>query len=174
MTAAGRTPAAVALGSNLGDRLAHLQAAVEALEALRGVAVAAASPVYETEAHVQPGQAAQPDHLNAVVRLAVEGTPWGLLRRMQQIERAAGRASHAPRWSARPLDLDLVLFGPAHIDEPGLTLPHPRLAERRFVLAPLADIWPDAVVPGWNLTVRELLAATTDTARLHRTEWALR
>lgn len=158
----------VGMGSNVGDRLAHLRAAVAALDAADGVRVVAASPVYETEAHVRPGAPPQRDHLNAVVRLAVARAPLDLLALVRAMERAAGRDPDAPPWSPRPLDLDVLLWGDDALDLPGLTVPHPRMAARRFVLAPLADLVPERVVAGTGQTVAGLLASTPDASRVRR------
>lgn len=170
MTARDTTVAFVGLGSNVGDRLAHLQSAVDALGRVPGTRVEAASRVYETEAHVLAGQAPQPDHLNAVVQVATRQAPEALLEALHDAERAAGRNPHAPRWSPRPLDADLLLFGDAVVEAPGLTVPHPRLAVRRFVLAPLADVAPTLVVPRLGRSVADLLADCPDRARIERTD----
>jgi 2-amino-4-hydroxy-6-hydroxymethyldihydropteridine diphosphokinase len=162
------TTAFVGLGSNAGDRLAHLRRAVEGLKAIAGVEVEAVSPVYETEAHTLPGQGPQPDHLNAVVRLRTTLAPGALLDRLHALERAAGRTS-GRRWGPRPLDLDLLLHGDLRLSTPDLVLPHPRLAERRFVLQPLADLAPDLVVPGMEATVAELRVRCVDTSRVEPT-----
>ncbi len=158
----------VGLGSNVGDRLAALQRAVRDIDG-PGVRVVATSAVYETEAHVLPEQAPQPDHLNAVVYLETTLSARALLARLHAAERSAGRDPEAPRWSPRPLDADLLLFGDATLDAPGPVVPHPRLAARRFVLAPLAELAPDLVVPATGQTVADLLAACPDTARIART-----
>lgn len=164
----------VGLGSNVGDRLAALRAATRALADLPETRVEAASGVFETEAHVRPGSPPQRDHLNAVVGLATRLGPADLLAHLHRIERALGRRP-APAWSPRPLDLDLLLWGDAQMSGAGegLLLPHPRLAERRFVLEPLADLAPGLVVPGLSATVAELLAACPDRARIARTPFAL-
>ncbi len=163
----------VGMGANAGDRLAALRAAVAGLAAAEGIGVEAVSPVYETEAHVLPGQPAQPDHLNAVLRLRTSLPPEALLATFHRLERAAGRDPAAPRWGPRPLDLDLLLYGDAVLDRPGLTVPHPRLAARRFVLRPLADLAPEAEVPGLGRTVADLLAACPDAGRVEKTDLAL-
>ena len=163
----------VALGSNVGDRLDRLRRATAELHASPGLRVVAASAVYETEAHVLRGQAPQPDHLNAVVGVVWALLPRHLLDLLHVVERALGRDPAAPRWSPRPLDLDLLLSGRLVLNTPALTLPHPRIAERRFVLAPLADVAPDLVVPGLDRTVAELLAACPDRARIVRTRHRL-
>ncbi len=164
----------VALGANVGDRLAALRAATARLGDRADTRVVATSAVYETEAHVQPGTPPQPDHLNAVVALDTRLSPRALLRTLHGLERAAGRDHARPRWAPRPLDLDVLLYGRRQIDVPGLTVPHPSLAVRRFVLQPLADVAPDLVVPGHDHTVAELLARTPDAARLARAPGDLR
>lgn len=140
----------VGLGSNLGDRLAHLRGAVAALRRTHGIDVVAASSVYESPAHRLPGQAPSGDYLNAVVALDTSLTPEALLDRLLAIETAAGRTRPVP-WAPRTLDLDLLLHGDTRRRSPRLTLPHPRLALRRFVLAPLADLAPDLLIPGLEM-----------------------
>ncbi|MEL6615148.1 MAG: 2-amino-4-hydroxy-6-hydroxymethyldihydropteridine diphosphokinase [Bacteroidota bacterium] len=160
------------LGSNVGDRIAALQGALDALAA-SGVAVEAVSPVYETEAHVKPGADPQRDHLNAVARVATPLAPEALLDVLHRIEREAGRDPDAEPWSPRPLDLDVLLWGDRVFCSARLVVPHPRLHERRFVLAPLADLACDLVVPGTERTVGEWLAATADSAHVERAPEAL-
>ena len=126
------------LGSNLGDRLAHLQSVVDALAATPGVALVAVSRVYETE----PVGPDQPDYLNAVVALDTDLEPRALLELGQSLEDAAGRVRRE-RWGPRTLDVDVLLVGDEHVDEPDLEVPHPRLHDRRFVRVPLADVAPD-------------------------------
>ena len=160
----------VGIGSNRGDRLGILRFAVAALGAAEGVAVETVSPVYETEAHVLPDQDPQPDHLNAVLRLNTTRTTEGLLDLLQRIEREAGRNASTPQWSPRSLDLDLLLFGEEAFESCKLTIPHPRLAERRFVLLPLADVVHNLVVPGADgATVADLLERCPATKRVERT-----
>lgn len=160
----------VGMGSNLGDRFGMLRFAVAALDATEGITVEKVSPVYESEAHVWPGQDPQPDHLNAVIRMGTTRTTEELLRLLQHVEREAGRNASAPQWSPRLLDLDLLLFGEEAIESDQLTIPHPRLAERRFVLQPLADLVHNLAVPGADgATVADLLEHCPDTKRLERT-----
>lgn len=168
--AAGAVDAFVGLGANAGARLQALRQAVAAMARLEGTEVVAASAVFETEAHVLPGAAPQPDHLNAVAQLRTTLAPDVLLAALHAIERAAGRDPAAPRWSARPLDLDLLLYGDLVADADAPRLPHPRLAERRFVLAPLAELAPERAVPGTGRTVAALLARTADRAAVRRTD----
>jgi 2-amino-4-hydroxy-6-hydroxymethyldihydropteridine diphosphokinase len=127
----------VALGSNLGDRRAYLRSALAFLPG-----VVAVSPVYETEP--VGGPAGQGAYLNAVVELATDAEPEALLAAAQGAERAARRV-RAERWGPRTLDVDLLLVGDERRHGPELTLPHPRLYERGFVLVPLADLAPELV-----------------------------
>jgi 2-amino-4-hydroxy-6-hydroxymethyldihydropteridine diphosphokinase len=131
----------VALGSNLGDRLAHLQLAVDSLARVPGVEVRAVSRVYET---APVGGPPQDPYLNAVVAIDTELEPYELLHRGQQIEELAAR-ERSERWGPRTLDVDLLLVGDARVDDDDLTIPHPRMWERGFVLAPLRDVAPDLV-----------------------------
>lgn len=151
------TRAYLGLGSNLGDRAAHLQGAVDGLEAAEGVEVVAVSRVYETEPVGGPPQGA---YLNAVIAVETVRTPRELLALGRQLEVAAGREAdpaERERWGPRELDVDVLLVGDARIDDDDLVVPHPRLAERPFVLAPLADVAPELPVvregakrfPGW-------------------------
>lgn len=146
--------AAIALGSNLGDREAALNSALAALRRLEGVEVLAVSRFHETE---PVGPALQGRFLNAAALLRTTLPPRHLLAAMLDIERAAGR-ERTEKWGPRTLDLDLLVYGEFRIDEPGLTVPHPRLAERAFVLEPLAEVAPAMDVPGAG-TVAELLSA---------------
>jgi len=130
----------IGLGSNLGDRWALLRAAVAALA--ESGDVAAVSDVYETEPVGGPD--GQGPYLNLVVELATEDTPRRLLDRCQELEQAAGR-ERTVRWGPRTLDADVLWVEGRHVDEPDLSVPHPRLWERRFVLAPLAELAPDLV-----------------------------
>jgi 2-amino-4-hydroxy-6-hydroxymethyldihydropteridine diphosphokinase len=123
------------LGSNLVDRLALLQSAVDGLATADGVTVVALSPVYETD----PIGPDQPDYLNAVVAVDTELTARELLVLAQSLEQAARRV-RKERWGPRTLDVDVLWYGDELIDEPDLVVPHPRWKERDFVLAPLADL----------------------------------
>jgi 2-amino-4-hydroxy-6-hydroxymethyldihydropteridine diphosphokinase len=149
----------VALGSNLGDREAQLRAAIEALRAPPGSRVVAISTLYET---APVGPPPQGPYLNAVVRLRTQLAPRALLERLLGIEVAAGRRRGGPRWSARTLDLDLLLYGSLVLDEPGLTIPHPRLHERAFVLEPLCELAPRLVHPRLGTRIDELARRVRD------------
>ncbi|MBO6575516.1 MAG: 2-amino-4-hydroxy-6-hydroxymethyldihydropteridine diphosphokinase [Rhodothermales bacterium] len=157
------TPAYLALGSNQGDRAAYLQAAVRALGSSQGIEVIACSPVYESAA-VTMGDA-QPPYLNAVLSVHTTLSAAGLLRRCLDIEVANDRVrSSDARWTQRTLDIDVLLYGTEEILESGLVVPHPRIAEREFVLRPLADLAPNLWVPGLNATVTGLLEGVEGSA----------
>lgn len=133
----------LALGSNLGDRLAHLQDAVDALVGADDVEVTAISRVYET---APVGGPVQDAFLNAVVATETALDPYALLALAQRIERDAQRV-RVQRWGPRTLDVDVLLYDELRLDDPELTLPHPRMWERGFVLAPLRDVAPGLVEP---------------------------
>jgi len=139
------TRAYVGLGSNLGDREALLRASLVALESDPAIEVVAVSSFRETE---PVGYLDQPRFLNAVAALETTLAPRALLERLLAIERGLGRVREGPRFGPRPIDLDLLLHGDAVVAEPRLTVPHPRLHERRFVLEPLAELAPALEVPG--------------------------
>ena len=136
----------LSLGSNLGDRTAHLRRAVDQLRAGSDPSVTAVSQVYETEPVGGPDD--QGAFLNLVVELAVSDTvdPYRLLEQCHRLEAAAGRV-RTVRWGPRTLDADLIWIDGILLDDPELTVPHPRWRERRFVMAPLAELAPDLVSP---------------------------
>jgi len=142
------TLAYVGLGANLGDREASIRRAAELIGATR------LSPVIETEPW---GYADQPRFLNAVAEIETDLAPRALLDRLLEVERELGRERTGPRYGPRTIDLDLLLYGDERVDEPGLQVPHPRLHERAFALAPLAALVPERKIPG-NGTVQEALA----------------
>ena len=144
----------VGVGSNLGDRWANLTLGANVLRRSPRVALLRASRVYDTA----PVGTPQPRYLNAVLELETELTAPALHAVLQLAENAAGRKRDGARWTARTLDLDLLLYGDEIILQRALRIPHPELAARRFVLAPLAELCADRVVPGIGLTVAELLA----------------
>jgi len=140
------TRAYIGLGSNLGDRAATLAAAVAELAAAPGVEVVGVSTLIDTE---PVGLLDQPRFLNGVAVLETGVPPRALLDLLLAVEARFGRdRASVPAQGPRTLDLDLLLYGEEEIDEPGLRIPHPRLAERAFVLRPLAELEPDLVVPG--------------------------
>lgn len=140
-------PAYVALGSNLGDRSAHIEAALAALAALPGTRVAARSAIYETP---PLGPAGQQDYLNAAAALVTTLSPHDLLDALLTIEQTRGRLRRE-RWGPRTLDLDLLLHGETVLNDPHLTLPHPAMLGRAFVLVPLCDIAPHLSLAGRTL-----------------------
>jgi 2-amino-4-hydroxy-6-hydroxymethyldihydropteridine diphosphokinase len=150
------TLALIGLGSNLGDRKAQLDDAVAALAEARGVVLRSVSRYHETAP--VGGPEGQGDYLNAAAVVETTLEPLELLHVLQEIEHRAGRV-RAVRWGPRTLDLDLLLFGDEVIATTELQVPHPRMAERLFVLAPLAEIAPEAVDPVTARTIAELLAA---------------
>jgi 2-amino-4-hydroxy-6-hydroxymethyldihydropteridine diphosphokinase len=155
VTAVDPEPTVVlALGSNLGDRLANLQGGVDALCARPGLSGVQVSPVYET---APVGGPPQPEYLNAVLVAATSLSARAVLDRCQEAENALGRI-RAERWGPRTLDVDVIVYGTEVSDDPELTLPHPRAHERAFVLAPWHDVDPGAVIPGRG-RVADLLAA---------------
>jgi 2-amino-4-hydroxy-6-hydroxymethyldihydropteridine diphosphokinase len=134
----------VALGSNLGDPAQQIRSALRALAALPGTRLVRLSSLYRNPPE---GGLAQPEFVNAVAQIETHAAPRELLDRLLGIERAHGRARDHPN-APRTLDLDVVLYGDRVVREPGLTIPHPRMLDRAFVLVPLAEIAPDAAVPG--------------------------
>lgn len=156
---AGRSPhdasmyatAVVALGSNVGDRLGHLRAAAAALRRLQGVHGFRASRLYETPAVRLDGVGelgGDDAFLNGAVAFETEATPHGLLAELLDIESRLGRLPRERRavWGPRPIDLDLLLLGDRRVNDATLTLPHPRIGQRWFVLAPMVDLVPEALV----------------------------
>jgi 2-amino-4-hydroxy-6-hydroxymethyldihydropteridine diphosphokinase len=133
----------VGLGSNLGDRLANLQAAVDGLARRERITVVRSSRVYETD---PVGGPRQPDYLNAVVEVATTLSPRELLDACLAVENEMGRF-RAERWGPRIIDLDVLTYDREEVDEPGIRIPHPRMQERGFVLAPLLELDPDPPLP---------------------------
>lgn len=163
------TPVVLALGSNLGDRLANLQGGVDALCAEPGLQEVAVSPVYET---VPVGGPDQPDYLNAVLVAATSLPARVLLDRGLAAESGLGRL-RGERWGPRALDIDVIVYGNQVSADPELTLPHPRAHERAFVLAPWHDVDPLALIPGHG-PVADLLATVGLTGVRRRRDARLR
>ena len=149
-----RVPAYIGVGSNLGEPRAHVLDAFEALARLPRTRVVARSRLYRTRPF---GPVKQGDFINAVARIETRLSARELLEGIRRIEAEAGRIRDA-RWGPRTLDLDLLLYGDERIDSPELTVPHPGIAERGFVLAPLIDVAPELEVPGAG-RVQSLLRA---------------
>ena len=145
----------VGLGSNLGDREETIRRAVELLASEAEIELEAVSSLRETD---PVGYLDQPRFLNGAAALRTELEPRALLRRLQEIELELGRDRSGPRFGPRTIDLDLLLYGDERIEEEGLEIPHPRLAERRFVLEPLFELDSGLEVPGQG-SVQTLLAA---------------
>jgi 2-amino-4-hydroxy-6-hydroxymethyldihydropteridine diphosphokinase len=137
------TTAYLALGSNLGDRLATLQRAVERLEERTGVEVVRSSRVYETEPVGPP----QPAYLNAVLEIETTLDPRALLQAGLAVEDQLGRV-RAERWGPRTIDVDVLTYGDAEVHEADLEIPHPRMHERAFVLVPLGELVAEPMLPG--------------------------
>jgi len=137
-------PAYVGLGSNIDDPVDRVRAACSALERLPGTRLVACSPLYRSK---PLGPVAQPDFVNAVAGLLTQMEPHAMLRALKRLEQELGRATPVVRWGPRRIDLDLLVHGRSRADTDDLHLPHPGIAERAFVLVPLADIAPALVVP---------------------------
>ena len=158
---------AVALGSNLGDRLGNLRAAREAILELSNVSPPiVSSPVYETEA--VDCEAGAGKFLNAVIEFEYQSDPETLLEQFIRIEEALGRKREHPKNVSRIIDVDLLYCGERQIDNQRLQLPHPRIQTRQFVLKPLADIRPGLVLPDLDRSVSELLARFDESGEVVR------
>jgi len=174
----------IALGSNLslesgpyaGDRLSHLQFGVDRIAALDSLTIESISSVYETEAHIRPGSEPQSPYLNAVIRCRSGFDAPTLLHLLLSIEQERGRTRKSEvTWEARTLDLDIIDHNGLQFHDENLDLPHPRLAERRFVLVPTAEITPDLFLPApFEANVVYLLETCPDTSDFHRTPHKLR
>lgn len=149
------TDAYIALGSNQGDRELNLLRAVAEIGKLPDSRVTGLSPFYETS---PVGVTDQPGFCNAVLRLSTILSPLELLHHLQDIEHRVFKRSRTVRWGPRSIDLDLLLYADQVIDSQELTVPHPRMAERRFVLEPLCALSPELIHPLLGSTVRDLLA----------------
>ena len=159
--------AAIALGSNLGDRLANVQNARDRIRALDGATgLIVQSAVYETSP-VDCETGAQ-NFYNAVIEVGFEKSVEALFEALQKIERALGRERNHERNVSRAIDLDLLYFGSERRSDPPLQSPHPRMTERKFVLQPLCDIAPDLRLPGQTKNVGELLAQLQDQGKITR------
>lgn len=160
--------AILSLGSNLSDRLANLIRACDALCRLPETRILARSHVYETAPVDAPASGLSPDYLNAVVLLETALEVHRFSHAMHAIETRLGRTRGPERGAPRVIDIDLIAFGDLVRAEPGLQLPHPRAAVRRFVCEPLAELRPELILPGQPRTVRELLAALPAAPRVAR------
>jgi 2-amino-4-hydroxy-6-hydroxymethyldihydropteridine diphosphokinase len=155
------TAAVLGLGGNVGDTRALMRGAIERLAAKPGIEVSAVSALYRTPPW---GKTDQPPFLNAAVKIETDLSPQELLSAVLSVERTLGR-ERKERWGPRTIDVDILLYGARTVDVPGLRVPHPRLTERAFALAPLVDVMPEAEVSG--RPAREWLAAS-DRADMER------
>lgn len=135
----------IGIGSNIGEPRAQVESAIAALGGLPETTLSGQSRLYSSR---PLGPVSQPDFVNAVARIETGLEPPALLEALHAIERAHGRVRDGTRWGPRRLDLDLLLYGERAFSSGGLTVPHPELTRRSFVLYPLADIAPDLVIPG--------------------------
>jgi 2-amino-4-hydroxy-6-hydroxymethyldihydropteridine diphosphokinase len=152
----GPVTAYVGLGANLGDRIVSLREAVRLLGSGQGILVKRCSPVYETEPVGGPPQGR---FLNAVLAMEIDLAPELLLERCKAVENAMGR-ERIEHWGPRTIDIDILLYGDSIVRSKTLVIPHPRMHERAFVLAPFADLAPGVVHPVLGVTVNELLDRT--------------
>ena len=144
------------LGANLGDCRASIDAALDELRRSPRIRIVAVSGLIVTDP--MGGPPGQPKYLNGAAQIETDLEPSALLAVLKRIERLLGRAAAGPRWGPRPIDLDILLYDDLVVDEPDLIIPHLGLRERRFVLAPLSEIAPDARDPVTGRTVSDLLA----------------
>jgi 2-amino-4-hydroxy-6-hydroxymethyldihydropteridine diphosphokinase len=155
----------IALGSNQGNRDLNLLRAVAEIGKVPGTKITALSDFYDT---APVGKCDQPDFLNAVIRVETALQPEQLLAELQRIERVVFRRERTVRWGPRAMDLDILFYDGLTLAGDALTIPHPRLHERRFVLQPLAEIAPDLVHPLLRKSIARLLAEVADGSRVTR------
>jgi 2-amino-4-hydroxy-6-hydroxymethyldihydropteridine diphosphokinase len=153
------------LGSNIGDRLAFLQSAISELERVDGITVVSLSSIYETE---PVGKKDQPDFLNMALELETDADVTALHATCKEIERRIGRGG-TERWGPREIDIDLLYYGDAVVSTDRLTVPHPEIVTRRFVLIPLSELDRNFVDPVRRCSIGELLALCRDTGRVTKT-----
>jgi len=153
----------IGLGSNLGDRKANILDAQERINKLPNTRIVKASSLYESEPHGD----AKTWFVNSVVEIATELEPAALLSKLRAVEKAMGRKRvKGKRWGSRIIDLDILLYDQQVIDKRNLKIPHPRLHERRFVLAPLSELAPDLTHPQLGVSISEALGAVKDSKRV--------
>ena len=152
----------IGVGSNEGERLEHISKAIRALGLTSGIRLVQMATIIETEPVGGPPQG---PYLNTVVELETAREPAELLSALQEIERRLGRTPSGQRWTPRPIDLDILLYGDRVIQEPTLCIPHPRMHERRFVLEPLAQLAPEFIHPLLQQPIAVLLERILTTAQ---------
>ena len=148
----------IGFGSNIGDRLTHIQNAIDALSKTEGITLQKISSIYKT---APVGYEAQAHFLNGVAAIQTDLSPLSLLHTLKDIETAIGR-KHRVRWGPREIDLDILIYGDLCLQTEKLVIPHPEMHLRRFVLAPLAEIAPDLVHPVFQETIHALLESLED------------
>ena len=148
----------IGFGSNIGDRLGHIQNAIDTLSKTEGITLKKISSIYKTD---PVGYEAQAQFLNGVAAIQTDLPPLSLLRTLKDIEAVVGR-QHRIRWGPREIDLDILIYGDLCLQTEKLVIPHPEMHLRRFVLAPLAEIAPDLVHPVFQETVQTLLERLED------------
>ena len=154
----------IGIGSNLGDRRANCREARDRLQELPQTRVMKESSLYESEPHGN----AKTWFGNSVVEIETEVSPAELLKQLEAIETAMGRKRvRGKRWGSRIIDLDILFYDKEIVNKRNLKIPHPRLANRRFVLVPLSELAPQLIHPGLNVSVSELLATVKDSKRIH-------
>jgi 2-amino-4-hydroxy-6-hydroxymethyldihydropteridine diphosphokinase len=159
MTSPAAHTAYISVGSNLGDKTANCRHGIDAVDRLEGCRVTGISRFYRTA----PVDFTDQDwFVNAAIRMSTRLSPQTLLERLQAIQTDAGRPREGMRFGPRVLDLDILFFDNRVVDSPALTIPHPRLHKRRFVLEPLCDINPDIVHPVLNVSIQTLLSRIDD------------
>lgn len=159
----------IGLGSNVGERFSFLRHAAEAIRRIEGVRVVAYSSVYETDPF---GNTAQGGFLNAAAEIETTLAPAALLKALKRIETEVGRTK-SERWGPREIDLDILLYDGVVQNEAEVTVPHPGLAERRFVLVPLRELAPDVVHPVTGYSIEELASACRDKGKVVKTSYHL-
>ncbi|MEX2123194.1 MAG: 2-amino-4-hydroxy-6-hydroxymethyldihydropteridine diphosphokinase [Woeseia sp.] len=160
-------PAYVGIGSNLDEPVSRVRRAFAALQDLRDSGFARFSGLFRSAPMGPPDQ---PDFVNAAAALLTRLGPQDLMHALQEIEDAQGRQRNVPHWGPRVLDLDLLVMGSLIVDEPGLQIPHPGIAERNFVLFPLAEIAPHLLVPGRGSVQKLLTEIGNSGSRIERLE----